>query len=53
MIHRSWLLPPNWLGFSIVILIVLGVFLRFSNLDLKVYWVDYAVLHKNKPGYLS
>lgn len=33
-------LPPTWLQFLIVILLVLGVFFRFVNLDRKVYWID-------------
>ena len=51
MVHRSWLLPPNWLGFLIIILIALGVFLRFSNLDLKVYWVDEVINTHYSSGY--
>ncbi|NJK47053.1 hypothetical protein HC931_01505 [Candidatus Gracilibacteria bacterium] len=33
-------LPKGWLRFSIVILLVLGIFFRFANLDRKVYWLD-------------
>lgn len=33
-------LPPTWLQFFIVTLLVLGVFFRFVNLDRKVYWID-------------
>ncbi|WP_414564473.1 MULTISPECIES: glycosyltransferase family 39 protein [unclassified Anabaena] len=36
------LLPPHWLRFLIVILLVLGIFFRFVNLDQKVYWHDEA-----------
>ena len=34
------ILPPSWLQFFIVTLLVLGVFFRFVNLDRKVYWID-------------
>lgn len=33
-------LPPTWLQFFIVTLLVVGVFFRFVNLDRKVYWID-------------
>ena len=33
-------LTPTWLHFLIVILLVLGVFFRFVNLDRKVFWID-------------
>lgn len=32
-------LPP-WLKYSVVVLVLLGTFLRFYNLDHKAYWVD-------------
>jgi uncharacterized membrane protein len=31
---------PSWLRFFIVVLLVLGVFFRFFNLDHKIYWHD-------------
>ncbi|MBR8828605.1 MAG: glycosyltransferase family 39 protein [Gomphosphaeria aponina SAG 52.96 = DSM 107014] len=34
------ILPPSWLRFLVIILLVLGVFFRFTNLDQKVYWFD-------------
>jgi uncharacterized membrane protein len=33
-------LPKGWLRFLILILLVLGIFFRFANLDRKVYWLD-------------
>ncbi|MBD6616659.1 glycosyl transferase family 39 [Komarekiella sp. 'clone 1'] len=33
-------LSPSWLRFFIVLLLVLGVFFRFFNLDYKIYWHD-------------
>lgn len=34
--------PTNWLQVLIVVLLVLGVFFRLANLDLKIYWEDEA-----------
>lgn len=31
---------PRWLKYSVIALIAVGVFLRFYNLDKKVYWID-------------
>ncbi|NMG07201.1 glycosyltransferase family 39 protein [Brasilonema sp. UFV-L1] len=33
-------LPPTWLRFLLVVLLILGVFFRFVNLDRKIYWYD-------------
>jgi uncharacterized membrane protein len=37
-----WTMPPGWLRFFIIILLFLGIFFRFVNLDQKVYWIDEA-----------
>ena len=37
---QSWALPPKYIRFLIIILLVLGVFFRFVNLDRKFYWHD-------------
>jgi len=34
------ILPPSWLRFLLINLLVLAVFFRFTNLDQKVYWFD-------------
>ncbi len=31
---------PRWLKYTAIALILIGVFLRFYNLDKKVYWID-------------
>lgn len=31
---------PLWLKYGVLVLIALGVFFRFYNLDKKVYWID-------------
>lgn len=44
-------LPPTWLRFLIVVLLVLGVFFRFVNLDRKVYWLDETYTSLRISGY--
>jgi len=41
----------NWWRISLVILIVLGVYLRLTNLDEKVYWVDEVKTSLRSSGY--
>ncbi|MBD1933928.1 MULTISPECIES: glycosyltransferase family 39 protein [Cyanophyceae] len=48
---RHWALPPKGLRFLIIILLILGVFFRFSNLDKKVYWRDEAMTSLQISGY--
>lgn len=48
---RNWILPPTWLKFFIVTLLVLGLFFRFVNLDRKVYWGDEAATSLRISGY--
>ena len=40
---QNWILAPACFRFIIVILLILGIFFRFVNLDQKVYWQDEAV----------
>lgn len=47
----SWTLPPKPLRFLIIILLVLGIFFRFANLDRKVYWFDEVFTSKWISGY--
>lgn len=47
----SWALPPTWLRFLIIAVLVLGVFFRFVNLDKKVYWIDEAYTSFRVSGY--
>ncbi len=39
LMHK-WALPSTWLQFLIVILLVLGVFFQFVNLDRKAFSID-------------
>jgi uncharacterized membrane protein len=46
-----WGLPPTWLRFLIIVLLVLGVFFRFVNLDQKLYWNDEVYTSLRVSGY--
>ncbi len=48
---HTWALPPAWLRFLVIVLLVLGVFFRFVNLDRKVYWFDEAFTSLRVSGY--
>ena len=50
-IRLTWKLPPTWLRFFVIILLVLGVFFRFVNLDRKVYWHDETFTSLRISGY--
>lgn len=50
---QHWLLPPTWLRFLVIILLVLGVFFRFANLGLKVYWHDETITSLHLAGYIG
>ncbi len=41
----------NWFRFLIIVLLVLGVFFRFVNLDRKVYWYDETATSLRISGY--
>ena len=46
-----WKLPPIWLRFFIIIILVLGIFFRFTNLDRKIYWIDETHTSIRLSGY--
>ncbi|HEY9609037.1 glycosyltransferase family 39 protein [Allocoleopsis sp.] len=48
---QSWVFPPTWLRFLIIILLVLGIFFRFANLDRKIYWMDETYTSLRISGY--
>src|SRR3712207_464759 len=48
---RHWGLPPKWSRFLIVILLILGIFFRFVNLERKVYWHDEVYTSLRLSGY--
>jgi uncharacterized membrane protein len=41
----------NWLRTAAIILLILGIFFRFVNLDQKIYWRDEALTSLQVPGY--
>jgi uncharacterized membrane protein len=49
---KKWLISKYWLRFSIIILLVIGVFFRFVNLDKKVYWADEVYSSLRISGYM-
>ena len=49
----AWQLPLANLKFFFVVLLVLGIFFRFVNLDRKVYWHDEAYTSLRVAGYTS
>ncbi|MBW4612165.1 MAG: glycosyltransferase family 39 protein [Desmonostoc vinosum HA7617-LM4] len=42
---------PTWLQFLIIVLLTLGIFFRFVNLDRKVYWHDESHTSLRISGY--
>ncbi len=46
-----WALPGNWLRVLVIVLLVMGVFFRFANLGLKVYWHDETITSLHLAGY--
>jgi uncharacterized membrane protein len=50
---RHLQLAPSWLRFLIVVLLVVGIFFRFSKLDGKVYWHDETYTSLRVSGYTT
>lgn len=49
MIHRKYYF--TWLQPLLIILLILGIFFRFVNLDKKVYWYDETITSLRLAGY--
>mgnify|MGYP005840980493 CR=1 FL=1 len=47
---KSWL-PPTGLRFFLVVLLVVGIFFRFYNLERKIYWHDEVYTSIRSFGY--
>ena len=47
----EWRIIPGWIKLLLLILILLGIVFRFSNLDGKVYWHDEAYTSIRAAGY--
>ncbi|MBE9177770.1 glycosyltransferase family 39 protein [Oculatella sp. LEGE 06141] len=41
----------SWLSYAVVVLLVLGIFFRFVNIDRKVYWVDEVYTSLRSSGH--
>ncbi|MDF5739149.1 MULTISPECIES: glycosyltransferase family 39 protein [unclassified Nostoc] len=50
-LSQNWLISQSWLRFLIIILLVIGVFFRFVNLDKKIYWGDEVFSSLRISGY--
>lgn len=50
-VTQSWRLPTTALRLLISVLLVLGIFFRFANIDRKVYWIDEAFTSIRVSGY--
>ncbi|KAB8320945.1 hypothetical protein SD81_005285 [Tolypothrix campylonemoides VB511288] len=48
---HSRALAATWLRFVVIVILVLGVFFRFVNLDRKVYWFDETFTSLRISGY--
>ena len=48
---RNWDIPQVTLRICIVVLLAIGIFFRFANLEQKVYWVDEAGTSRYISGY--
>ncbi len=47
----SFKISRNWLTFSLVIVLVIGILFRFVNLDRKFYWIDETYTSLRVSGY--
>lgn len=52
-IIRNFKLAPSWLRLLIVVVLVVGVFFRFFNLDGKIYWHDETFTSLRISGYTA
>lgn len=49
--HLDKFLPPKGWRFLIIILLAIGIFFRFTNLDKKIYWYDETITSMRVSGY--
>lgn len=50
-LKQTWAMPPTYLRAIIAVLLVLGVFFRFVNLERKGYWYDETFTSLRTSGY--
>ncbi len=49
---QNWSISKSWLRFLLIIILVIGVFFRFVNIDKKVYWTDEVFSSLRISGYM-
>lgn len=49
---NKWTTPVTWIQLLAIVLLVIGIFFRFVNLDRKIYWVDEVYTSLRISGYL-
>jgi len=47
----QWRSLPSWLQYSVIVLLVLGIFFRFFQIDRKAYWIDEIHTSLRTSGY--
>ncbi|MEH1779216.1 MAG: glycosyltransferase family 39 protein [Nostoc sp.] len=52
-LSQNWIISKSWLRFLMIIILVIGVFFRFVNLDRKIYWNDEVYSSLRISGYLE
>ncbi|ACC80988.1 glycosyltransferase family 39 protein [Nostoc punctiforme] len=50
-LSQNWNISQSWLRFLVIILLVIGVFFRFVNIDKKIYWPDEVFSSLRISGY--
>lgn len=50
-LNQRWAQPPIGIRFLVIVLLLLGIFFRFVNLDRKVYWFDETFTSLRISGY--
>ncbi len=50
---QKWDLPPGWLRSLVIVLLIIGIFFRFVNIDRKLYWCDEVYTSLRISGYLQ
>ncbi|WP_416669534.1 glycosyltransferase family 39 protein [Egbenema bharatensis] len=48
---EGWKKLPVWFRYGVILVIILGIFFRFYNIDYKVYWIDEANTSLRSLGY--
>ncbi|MFN6481486.1 MULTISPECIES: glycosyltransferase family 39 protein [unclassified Nostoc] len=52
-LSQNWINSKSWLHFLIIILLVIGIFFRFVNIDKKLYWGDEVFSSLRISGYMQ